>query len=138
MGLEFFFRGPDEELVHEQVMPREFIDYLDWQLVSRVSAAEKVLNIHLLAGEIFEDTVVERIELFGGKRQVHGTPRDLVLGDGVLYRELVFGRTARARAGLRNNCAAGAEHGFAVADGGFHQFRCREVALHVLLCQQVG
>ena len=81
-------------------MPGELIDHLDWQLVARVGAAEKVLHVHLLAGEVFEDAVVKRIELFGGERQVHRTPRDLVLGDGVFHRELVFGRTARALAGF--------------------------------------
>src|SRR5271165_5866543 len=137
VSLELFGSWADEQLPHKQVVPGILVDHLNGELILRVGATKEVLNKQLLVLQVVEDTLIESVELFRWERLVYGAPRDLVLRDRVLHRELVFGRTAGAFAGFSDQRAARCKYGFAATQCRFHQLRGRQVAVYFVLRKQL-
>ena len=137
VGLQLFRGRANKQLPHKKVVPGVFVDHLDGQRVLRIGAAKQVLDKKLFALQIVEHALIKRVELIGREGLVGGAPRDFVFGDGVLDGELVFGRTAGALAGLGHQRAARRQFGLTAAKRGFHQRSGKQIAVYLLLSEQL-
>src|ERR1019366_5450650 len=112
-------------------------DHLNGQAVFRIGAGKEVLYEKLLAFQIIEHTLIERVKLIERERLVRGGPSLFVLGERIFDGELVFGRTASAFAGLGHQRASRRQFRLASAKRRFHQQSRKQVAVYFFLSQQL-
>ncbi len=92
----------DEQVAHEQVLPRELVNESDRQSILGIRARVKVLDEQLLALQVRDDVLAQQVELRGRNRLVDLAPPDVAFAGGFLDGELVVRRAAGVRAGAAN------------------------------------
>ena len=136
MCLHFLRRRPYKKLVHEQVVPRIFVDDPHRQAIFRIGPAEKILDEELAAAQVLHHTLVERVELFRLHGRVHRAPGYAVGGNRILHNELVFGR-APCAVGKTHQRAVGGQFSFVAANRVLYQVGRRKIEMGSAVAEQL-
>ena len=94
VGLQFLIRGPNKQLVGEQVLGGPLVDDADAEAVVGVGADEAVEDVEVPALDVGADPAVEAIEVFLGDGNVEFAPVDFVVFARFIDDEFVVGRPA--------------------------------------------
>ena len=106
----------DEEVAHEQALPRQFLDEADRQAVLGIRAGVEILHEEFLVLQVRDDVAAQRVEVGGLDRPVDLAPPDIALARGFLDHELVVGRTAGVRASAAHEGAVRGDVAFLAAN----------------------
>ena len=120
----------DEHVAREQAMPSLLGDDPGGNAIARVSAGKHVRHIGATILVIGDEAVMDLVEDLFRNRGVGAAPIDGLFGQRIADNELILGRAARVLSGDRDECAAGGEASFTIANCMLVKLWHREVFIH--------
>ena len=132
-GLEFFFGGAHEHVVHEQCVVRAGTNDADGQAITRVPTCPTVDHINALAAlQVVDCEGAVFFKRIRGQGHIDVAPPDLVVAIRVVDDALVLGTAARLCKRVGDQCSVGGNEAAVIRETVFIQLCGREVAVDFL------